>query len=155
MKHLPHTVYSYCAGLCIFIMTVPVMAAPEVNTVMGAGTGESDIAGNLIQTTLGLIVILAMIAGAAWLAKRFGNFKVGAQGRMKIVGGLSVGTRERVVLLQVGEQQLLVGVAPGRIQTLHVLDEALPVESTHVDNPKNAFAEKLNAALGMARGNRS
>ena len=113
---------------------------------------ETDVAGNLLQTTMGLVVILAVIAGAAWLAKRFGNFKVGAQGRMKIIGGLSVGTRERVVLLEVGDQQLLVGVAPGRIQTLHVLDEPLPVETSSTDS--KGFAEKLSMAMNVARAKR-
>ncbi len=55
-----------------------------------------------------------------------------------------MGPRERVVLVQVGKQQLLLGVAPGRIQTLHVLDE--PVTDATSPTP-SAFVEKLTAAL--------
>lgn len=132
------------------VMLNPVMAAEKSEVSPTLSMADSDVTANLIQTSLGLIVILALIAGAAWLVKRFGNFKVGAQGRMRIVGGLSVGTRERVVLLEIGDQQLLVGVAPGRIQTLHVLDERLPNESKSVES--KGFAEKLSVAMNLARG---
>jgi len=41
---------------------------------------------------------------------------------MRIVGGLSLGMREKVILLQVGKKQLILGVTPGRIDALHVLE---------------------------------
>lgn len=111
---------------------------------------DSDIAGNLIQTSLGLVVILALIAGAAWIAKRFGNFKMAAQGQMKVVAGLSLGAKERVVLLEVGDEQLLLGVAPGRIQTLHVLEK--PLLSDGIKSSPRGFADKLGAAMSTAMG---
>ncbi|MDH5765670.1 MAG: flagellar biosynthetic protein FliO, partial [Gammaproteobacteria bacterium] len=40
---------------------------------------------------------------------------------MKILGGLSLGTRERAVLVQVDNQRLLLGVAPGRVSILQNL----------------------------------
>lgn len=106
---------------------------------------EDNLAGNLIQTTLGLMFILALIGGAAWLMKRYGNIKVGAQGRMKIIGALSLGTRERVVLLEVGNKQLVVGIAPGHITTLHVLDEPIPEPVTGAKTGN--FADRLQALL--------
>ena len=114
---------------------------------------DSNITSNLLQTTLGLLAVLAMIAAAAWAVKRFGNFRTSVQGQMKIVGGVSLGTRERVVLLQVGEQQLVLGVAPGQIRTLHVLAEPLSAsdaESTLQSTPgpiEGSFAERLKSAI--------
>jgi len=106
---------------------------------------DPSMAGNLIQTTLGLLVVLAVIGGAAWGFKRFGNFQSGVQGKLRVVGGISLSTRERVVLLQVGDQQLVVGVTPGHIQTLHVLDEPLPTESVTQESP--SFSVKLQSAM--------
>ncbi len=80
---------------------------------------------NLWQLTLGMIAVLGLIVGIAWLLKRSGRFQMAAGGGLRVLGGLSMGTRERVVLLQVGETQLLLGVAPGRVQTLHVLEQPL------------------------------
>lgn len=112
-----------------------------------ASTGMSDpnMAGNLVQTTLGLLVVLLLIGAAAWAFKRFGNAHIGAQGRMKIIGGISLGARERAVLLQVGDQQLVLGVSPGRVQTLHVLDQPLLVDEKPSD-PMN-FSSRLQAAI--------
>ncbi|WP_172600428.1 FliO/MopB family protein [Sulfurivermis fontis] len=62
-----------------------------------------------------------------------------------MLGGVPVGQRERVVLIQVGNKQLLLGVAPGRVQTLHVLDE--PINVTAVPSGGESFAERLTAAL--------
>jgi flagellar protein FliO/FliZ len=86
------------------------------------GYSQTPLGGNLTQMFLGLGLILALIAGAAWLLRRFTPFQ-GAQGAIKVLGGLTLGTRERLVLVQVGEVQLLLGITPGGMQTLYVLNE--------------------------------
>lgn len=112
--------------------------------------------GNLVQVTLGLLLVLAMIVGIAWLLRRYGRLQSAASGSLKILGGLSIGPRERVVLLQVGDTQLLVGVAPGRVQMLHVLDEPLitpeispssGISGGISGNDVRSFAERLSAAI--------
>ncbi|MGA7800582.1 MAG: flagellar biosynthetic protein FliO [Gammaproteobacteria bacterium] len=101
--------------------------------------------GSLVQLTLGLLAVLAAIALVAWLMRRVGRFQSGVGGAMRIVGGLSMGARERVVLIQVGETQLLLGVAPGRVQTLHVMQEPIAEDSEGAGAGR--FAQKLRAAL--------
>jgi flagellar protein FliO/FliZ len=117
----------------------------------GATLPESTTAGSsLLQVFLGLVVVLLMIGGVAWLARRFGSFHSGASGSLRILGGLSMGPRERVVLLQVGEKQLLLGVAPGRVSTLHVLDKPVPVAPATNMQGEN-FATRLAAVLKQGR----
>jgi flagellar protein FliO/FliZ len=65
-------------------------------------------------------------------------------GMLKIIGGISMGSRERIVLLQVGSEQLLVGVSPGRINTLHVLEA--PLDNADVNSEKT-FATNLAEAV--------
>jgi flagellar protein FliO/FliZ len=72
---------------------------------------------------MGLVVVVALILGLAWVLKKYGRLPVNNQVDMKILGGLSLGTRERAVLVQVEGRRLLLGVAPGRVATLHVLDD--------------------------------
>ncbi len=122
----------------------------NTRTLASRDLSDPNMAGNLIQTTLGLLVVLLVIGAAAWAFKRFGNIHVGAQGRMKIIGGISLGTRERAVLLQVGDQQLVIGVSPGRVQTLHVLDKPVLVE----EKPENAthFSSRLQSAILNRKG---
>jgi len=84
----------------------------------------------LLQVVVALGGVLVLILGGAWLLRRVGKFSAAANGQMRILGGTSLGSRERVVLMQVGTQQLLLGVAPGRVTTLHVFDSAAPAVDT-------------------------
>ena len=132
---------------------VPSRNTNDAKEIVSSRYSEPDVAGNLIQTTLGLLVVLAVIIIAAWAFKRFGNFQSGMQGKIKIVGGVSLGARERVVLLQIGEKQLVVGVAPGNIQTLHVLDE--PLQATSDTPDVSNFSSKLQSAMASRFSNYS
>jgi flagellar protein FliO/FliZ len=65
---------------------------------------------------------------------------------MRVIAGLPLGARERAVLVQVGNQQILLGVAPGRVQMLHVLES--PVAATSIpSNANESFAVRLAVAL--------
>ncbi len=123
------------AALAMAALPVPALAEPSAPPVIGAGT--------LLQVALALALVLALVAGAAWALRRVGGAPAGGTGAVRVLGGVALGTRERAVLVQVGETQLLVGVAPGRVQTLHVLER--PVEVTVPGG--GAFAGRLAAAL--------
>jgi flagellar protein FliO/FliZ len=86
--------------------------------------GASPLSGGvLLETAGGLLLILLLIFGLSWLVRRFGRLPMAAKADLNILGGVSLGPRERAVLLQVGGTKLLVGVAPGRVQTLYVLGD--------------------------------
>ncbi len=103
----------------------------------------TDSLSNLMQVTFGLFVIILLIVAAAWFTRKFGNFQVAAKGNLRVVGGLPLGARERVVLIQVGSEQIVLGVAPGRISKIHVLENPVPIE------PGNEFS-KSNFALKLS-----
>ena len=105
---------------------------------------------SLWQLTLGMLMVLALILGLAWVLKRTGRFQMAAGGGLRILGGLSMGARERVVLLQVGNTQLLVGVAPGRVQTLHVLEQPLPAAAGGPQNT-SGFSDQLGRFLNKEK----
>lgn len=75
--------------------------------------------GGMLQVMLGLGVVLAVIAGAAWLLRRFGGMPRGPGNAIKVIGGSSVGQRERVMLVEVADTWLVIGVAPGHVTALH------------------------------------
>lgn len=138
----------YFPGMVFAVEKSPIQIAPPLSPGISSG--------NLMQVTLGLLLVLAVIVGVAWLLRRYGRLQSAASGSLKILGGLSIGPRERVVLLQVGDTQLLVGVAPGRVQMLHVLDEPLITpEISHSPgvaggisgNDVRSFAERLSSAI--------
>ena len=100
-----------------------------------ADQSGGGMTGELFKVLLGLIAVLAMMAASAWLLKRFGVTKAAGAGTIKIVGGISVGNRERVLVVEVADQWIVVGVAPGRVNALATMsrqgqEQAGPVVST-------------------------
>lgn len=96
-----------------------------------------------------LLLIVLLIIALAWGLRRYSSVGGAVLGQMKVLGSLPVGNRERIVLVQVGETQLLLGVAPGRVQTLHVLDKPLTVQaySGNGAHPGAPFAERLRSMM--------
>ncbi|WP_297448383.1 flagellar biosynthetic protein FliO [Ferrovum sp.] len=77
-----------------------------------------------IQIVLSLGLVLALMAGVAWALKKFQwSSSSAGNGRqsLRIVSSLAVGQRERVVVVELQDTWVVVGVAPGQVQTLHVL----------------------------------
>lgn len=102
---------------------------------------EPIAAGNLLQLIFGLVIVIGAILATGILLRRVGRIASPIPGALRVLGGISVGARERVILVQVGDQQLLLGVAPGRVQALHVLPH--PVAEDAVAGGGENFAERL------------
>lgn len=97
-------------------------------------------AGSLVQVTLSLVLVLGAVFAAAWLVRRVKTFGKFSSGPIEIVADVSIGAKERAVLVQVGGKQLLLGVAPGRVNTLHVLDEPVTVEKARLFSEPTGIA---------------
>lgn len=77
--------------------------------------------GSYWQAAFALLVIIGLLLGMTLLARKISGGKVFGQGGMKIVGGVALGPRERLVLVEVGDTWLVIGIVPGQIRTLHKL----------------------------------
>lgn len=104
---------------------------------------------DMAKSLTGLLAVLAVIFTLAWLLRRFGSFSRLAPGSFRVLAVVSLGSRERVVLLQAGGKQLVLGVAPGRVETLCILEnsEIIPVESG-MPSAGASFAERLHELTG-------
>lgn len=81
-------------------------------------------ASTVAQMLGSLVAIIAVIFAFAWLARRMPMKLGGARGDLRVHATLAVGARERVMIVQAGAAYLVLGVSPGQIRTLHVLDQA-------------------------------
>lgn len=148
-KHRALRLVAGVALVCANFLASAVVLAEEAGG--GAAPGVDTAA--LVRLVVGLGVVLLLILALGWVMRRTGRFAGPASGQLRVIGGVSVGSRERVVLVQVGEQQLLVGVAPGRVQTLHVLDKPLEGQSgatgrpTGPDSQGHPFAQRLRQMM--------
>ena len=75
----------------------------------------------VMQMILGLALVLGLIVLASWLLRRFGAGPAASGSIVRIVTAASVGPREKVVLVEVHDSWLVLGVAPGRVSMLHQL----------------------------------
>ncbi|WOJ96631.1 flagellar biosynthetic protein FliO [Congregibacter brevis] len=117
---------------------------PASDAAAGAPT-ELFSAGYLFQVLGSLVLVFVCLFAVVYFLKRFNGVSVGSASALRVIGSASVGQREKVVLIEVGGEQLLIGVAPGSVRTLHVLPEPL-VDTSAQESGAPDFAAVLRAA---------
>lgn len=78
--------------------------------------------GGMLKMVLGLAVVLAVMALITWLLKRMMPGVGSKQSVVRIVGAVNVGSRERVVVVEVAGRWIVVGVAPGQVNGIANLE---------------------------------
>ncbi|WP_353192883.1 flagellar biosynthetic protein FliO [Pandoraea pnomenusa] len=139
------------------LLTAFLSSAHAQGTASQAAAVPSLGGAGIVQTGLGLVLVLALLFGLAWLAKRFGLQRPLGGGNVRIVGSAAVGQRERVVVVEIAGDWVVLGVAPGRVSSLHVIDAdrvADMPEAPTVAHPgaqanraAQAFAQKLRESM--------
>ena len=104
-----------------------------------------------LTVVFGLLFVLASIVAMVWLMKRMGTMGGIRNSQLKIVAALNLGSREKLVVIQVGEKQLLIGVTPSSINTLHTLEIPLELDSAP-ELFSNALAERLKHVIKRKGG---
>ncbi|MDR3417528.1 MAG: flagellar biosynthetic protein FliO [Nevskia sp.] len=112
-----------------------------------SGAGAVPVASGVAQTALSLLLVLGAIFALAWLLRRVQAVRPGQGGVLSVRGGLQVGARERVLWIRAGETDLLIGVAAGRVQTLHVFDRPPAGSETPAEVTPPNFAEALRKLM--------
>lgn len=97
-----------------------------------------------LNAILGLMAVILLIFGIAWLVKRFTGLATGNQQQIRVLSAIPIGTRERIALIEVADKQLLVGITQHNINLLHSFDE--PVVNKN-DKTGADFASRLHAVL--------
>jgi flagellar protein FliO/FliZ len=109
----------------------------------------------LLQVLLGLVIVLGLMAGAAWTLKRFGIAKANTGTTVKIVGGVSVGNRERILVVEVADQWIVVGVAPGRVNTLSTMPRQENTVAPEAAPEAKNFSAWLKQTIEKRHGNQA
>ena len=65
-----------------------------------------------------LVLIVAMIAAVAWLLKRLGMARAAGGSTIRVVSGVNLSNRERILVVEIADQWIVVGVTAGSINTL-------------------------------------
>jgi len=124
------------------LMTVPAVAQEAVPAVSPSSLFTGDY---LLQVIGSFVVVILLLVGVLVLLRRFNGVSSQMSGNMRVLSSVGVGQRERVVLLQVGEEQILVGVGPGNVRKIHAFDEPV-VEPSASTTP--SFSDVWKVAMG-------
>lgn len=124
--------------------TAASIAAPEATTnattdatAAVAAAADNPMTGHLLQTTLGLLFVLGLLLALVWLLKRLGVGNAQRRGGFyKVLATSALGPREKIVLVEVGDTWLVLGMTSNSINTLH----SMPAGSIEIDSAQNAAA---------------
>jgi len=135
------------AALAALLASEAAIAAAEPAAAAAAAPAPGGLGAQLAQTVLGLLVVVGLIFVLAWLLRRMqGSAQRGAP-VIEIVGTRAIGPRDRLLLVQVGKEQILIGHTPGSIEALHVLAEPVEVPAA-ARQATPEFAQRLLELMG-------
>jgi flagellar protein FliO/FliZ len=107
---------------------------------------------SLAQLTLSLLAIVALILAISWVLKRTRLAGPRGRGQISVVDEITLGPRERVVLLRVGDSQVLVGIAAAGIVGLTPLGTPIVLQQPAAPAGAPAFAERLREFMKRPGG---
>lgn len=124
-------------------------ALPVPAAAPATAAATPELGASVLQMMLGLAVVIALLFACLWVIRRLGAPR-GGGAAIKVLGAAAVGPRERVVLVELGEQVLVLGVAPGSVTRLHDMKRSelpLPADAPATSPPAGkAFAAWLKHA---------
>jgi flagellar protein FliO/FliZ len=127
------------------------LALPGVVSAAATAPADTLPATGLLQVLLALGVVLAAIAAFAWFLRRLTPGAIGSRGWLRIVGGAMVGPKERVVLVEIGETWLLLGVAASNVSLLYTLPKPPQSAAHEGETAAPGFSGALLQALASRR----
>ncbi|WP_373332607.1 flagellar biosynthetic protein FliO [Thiopseudomonas alkaliphila] len=118
--------------------TANVTAATHSDTLIGMAM--------LGKITVVLLFIIALILLLSYVVKRSGLHGMGTNGKLKVISSTAVGAKERVVIVEVDDTWLVLGVASGQVSKLH----QMPAQIKPAPEPtpqSNGFTRRFTQAL--------
>ncbi|MFC5707530.1 flagellar biosynthetic protein FliO [Aeromonas eucrenophila] len=119
----------------IRVLALTLFAAPALAE---GGVNPPSITSWLLSSlmVIGLILVLGFLLKKSKLTQVMGG------GQMKVIATLPVGYKEKLMVVKVGEQQLLIGVTPQQVNFLYRLEQPLD------ESQPQAFSQQLGKLMG-------
>lgn len=107
----------------------------------------------VVQVLLSLMLVVGVIVLLSFLLKKINLQTRTGSGAVRILSVVPLGAKDRLLLVAVGEEQLLLGSSPGSVQKLHTLDKPIDLTSSFGSAPEGKnFMSVLNS---VRRGHQS
>ncbi|EHJ94159.1 flagellar biosynthetic protein FliO [Vreelandella boliviensis] len=129
------------------------MSVMQSGSLDALGNGGEALIGMAVlgKTAAALALVIAIILICTALLKRWSNHTTRHGANLRIVGSTAVGNRERIVIVEVEDTWLVVGVGSGRITKLHERPAPEERPPTPSATPSSRFSRRLSKALAAGR----
>lgn len=132
----------------IALLVMPILAvAADVTTSNHHAVGsENPISlSNVMQILASFVAVIVFIFFTAWLVRKTGRFSISNNKSIRVISSMSLGMREKIVLISVEDVNIVVGVAPGQIRTLHVLGKGPEKSGSDVNKDSDMFGRIMGS----------
>jgi flagellar protein FliO/FliZ len=119
------------------------------NTVPATASGIPSPSANLLEVVVSLAIVITVIFLLAWFIKRMGHINMSQNQVLQVKASLPLSTKEKLMIVQVGEEQIVIGVAPGFVGHIKTLETPL-VSNDHSSGmkiSKDSFSNTMNKIL--------
>lgn len=131
-------------ALLLALMSLPLRAAAD--TDLPSLAGNSPLGGSeILNVGVSTLFVIAAILVVGWLYTRMKFVGNAANSMINVISSRPLGAKERLLLIEVGEKQLLIGMTSAQVQTLHVFDQPVIANAATADT--TGFAHKLRTAI--------
>lgn len=142
-----HPVTTTVTAMALWLTGVPALAARgEPAPVPSPLSG-----GELLSMSMNLLLVIGAILLFGWIYTRSQGLRSSRNGHFRVLAAQPLGAKEKVVLLQVGEQQVVVGISPGGMNTLLVPEKPVASLNAAPGEEDRSFAGRLRAAVATTR----
>lgn len=135
--------------LCM-VLAIPAMAQAEGVADANSPAIAPVVGGDdILSLAVSLLLVIGSIILVGWLYARLQGNRVSGGELIRVIESRSLGAKERIVLVDVADKQILVGMTASTVQTLHVFDEPVAGIKARTGNP--GFAARLRTAIDEVR----
>ena len=132
-------------GLCVLAIALFSAAASAESASLGMSSTVAEV--DIGRWIGALIMVLLLVCLSAWALKKIQSMGGIGGGYLKVISAVSLGGRERAVLLKVDRRYVLVGVAVGSVRTLVVFEPGELLECDSSSRESGVFAGQLSGLL--------
>lgn len=129
------------SSLCALLTSAPIYAQTLVSEDLPEATSGFSSAGSILSIFLSLLLVIAIIFALAYIMRRF-NVAQAGNGQMKVVASMMAGQKEKIMVIEVGDQQFMLGVTAHNINHLATLDT--PLQNTKANPSTSEQTSQLN-----------
>jgi len=139
---------AFAKSIATTILCAPCVAMAQADSDAVRGAVSPVSIPSLLSVVTSLLFVIGAIVLVGWLYSRMRGINVRASKAISILAAQPLGAKEKIVIVQIGDKQIAVGMTPSCLQTLHVFDKPI-IESAEMESTI-PFADKLRGALGRA-----